>query len=77
MAYFEQFTPKHHITSHMLFGIATNGNPTWYSTWTDEAINKKNKQVCREVSQTTFDIRVLRSIRIMLNPLKQDRKRKR
>jgi hypothetical protein len=61
------FVPKHHIMFHVLDKTAFQGNPTLYSTWLDEALNKVLKSACRTTSQITFERSVLFRMREILN----------
>ena len=56
-------TPKRHLCTHLLSNLAQHGNPRMYSTWMDESLNKQIKKCCRELSQTTFDIVLLASVK--------------
>ena len=56
-------TPKRHLCTHLLSNLAKHGNPRMYSTWMDESLNKQIKKCCRELSQTTFDIVLLASVK--------------
>ena len=58
--------PKKHLFGHLVFDLDHKGNPRYYATWKDEALNKLFKNCCREVSQLTFEKTVLSSIRELL-----------
>ena len=66
------FVPTHHLFWHLLARMRKQGNPTWYSTWQDEANNRILKESCRLTSQLTFDSSVLLRMRDIL----ENRKRK-
>ena len=55
----DEFVPKHHLFLHLILGMPRLGNPRYYSTWLDEALNKTLKNCCRNVSQATFSVSVL------------------
>jgi hypothetical protein len=68
------FIPKHHIFWHMISRMQWQGNPTWYSTWQNEADNRILKDACRTTSQATFEGSVLTRMRDLM--MSADRKRK-
>ena len=68
MTPFEAFLPKHHIMWHLIANIGLHGNPSWYSAWLDESLNKVLKSACRNVSQMTFEASVLLNMRELLAP---------
>jgi hypothetical protein len=68
--------PKRHMILHTRRGLATSGNPRHYSNWQDEGLNTMLKKCCRTVSQATFEVQVLCSMRDLL-PTTAQRKRKR
>ena len=43
------YTAKHHMMIHLLGNMKRHGNPKYYSTWQDEALNKTLKAFCRQV----------------------------
>jgi hypothetical protein len=55
----DTFAPKHHLFVHLLCKKEEMGSPKFFSTWEDEAWNKKLKASCRFVSQATFENTVL------------------
>ena len=55
--------PKRHSIIHLIRGIRWYGNPFSYACWTDGALNKELKKMCRTVSSATFDFTVLLSAR--------------
>ena len=60
--------PKRHGAAHLIFELQWFGNPRYYSNWRDESWNKQLKACCRQLSQQTFDICVLASMRqVLLN----------
>ena len=63
----EQYVPKHHVVLHMLRNSELLGNPTFYSTWLDETLNKTLKAACRETSQATFEASVLYRMRGLMD----------
>ncbi len=66
IATFNCYTPKHHLTFHLLANIHYLGNPTKYATWRDESLNKLLKSACRNASHLRFDISVLLRMRELL-----------
>ena len=58
--------PKRHLSVHLLKDTAFLGNPRFYSNWLDESLNKLLKQVCRGISQATFDCTVLSAMQRLL-----------
>jgi hypothetical protein len=63
---FDVMTPKHHIIWHLLLNTGHQGNPAYYATWFDEALNKVLKQSCRQTSQLNFEASVLMRMREIL-----------
>ena len=59
MRVFEAYVPKFHLVFHALSETGTKGNPWFYSSWLDEALNKQLKGCCRNASAQTFDETVL------------------
>ncbi len=66
MAPFECYTPKFHVVWHCLYNQKRQGNPTVYSNWMDETLNKSLKGTCRFVSQATFEASVLLRMALIL-----------
>jgi hypothetical protein len=66
MAAFDSFLPKHHMLVHLLFSQKKQGNPSAYSNWQDEALNKTLKASCRFVLQLTFELGVLMRVKDIL-----------
>ena len=62
----EMQIPKRHLAMHLVKETGFLGNPRWTATWFDEALNKVLKMTCRTVSQATFDVSVLSSMRLYL-----------
>ena len=58
--------PKKHMVLHMLERLTEAGNPTYYSNWLNESLNKLLKQCCRNVSQHTFESGLLIRMRALL-----------
>ena len=67
MASFECFRPKHHGVWHMLRNQSLHGNPSRYSNWRDESLNKVLKDSCRNLSQLTFERVLLLKMRATLS----------
>ena len=63
---YDVYTPKHHLMWHVLIRMGYQGNPSFYSNWVDEDLNKKLKACCRNVSQSTFESTVLLKMREVL-----------
>ena len=61
--------PKKHLGMHMVAGANIMGNPRIFANWRDESLNKTLKAACRQVSQATFDITVLTSMRKILDEM--------
>ena len=59
MARYTVFTPKHHLAFHLLANTRLQGNPSFYATWFDEALNQKLKAACRQTSQMNFECPIL------------------
>ena len=59
MAPLDCYVPKHHIVFHLLADVGRKGNPRFYATWLDEALNKTLKAACKYASQRTFECSVL------------------
>ncbi len=59
MAPYKVYTPKFHVMMHCLFNSRRQGNPTVYSNWMDETLNKSLKATCKFASQATFEASVL------------------
>ena len=55
MVPFQCFVPKHHIVFHLIAGMRWFGNPTLYSNWLDEAMNKTLKSMAKTCSQAVFE----------------------
>ena len=66
--------PKRHLLWHLLADLDCCGNPSFYATWQDEALNKLLKKTTREVSQTTFEQVTLQNMAQLLE--KDSKKRK-
>lgn len=66
MSPFGVFTPKHHLTMHMLKKASFLGNPTVYATWKDESLNKLLKTACRNAASCTLERMVLLRMRDLL-----------
>ena len=58
--------PKKHMIAHMLERLEEAGNPTCYSNWLNESLNKLLKQCARQVSQHTFESGLLVRMRALL-----------
>ena len=58
--------PKKHMLLHMLERLTDVGNPTFYSNWLNESLNKLLKACCRQVSQHTFESGILIRMRALL-----------
>jgi hypothetical protein len=56
-------TPKRHLVVHLLHEISWFGNPSAYSCFYDEWLNKMLKEYLRTVSQATFEPFVLLRMR--------------
>jgi len=65
---FRNYIPKHHIVYHILEKSRWFGNPKMYACWMDESWNKQLKGCCRNVSQATFEVSNLFSMRDLLRP---------
>ena len=59
--------PKKHLSMHLVQETSWHGNPRFYATWRDEALNKLLKSTCKFVSQMTFDVSVFSSMRRLLS----------
>ena len=66
MAHFDCFVPKHHIVVHLLRKCGFQGNPSLYSTWLDESLNKTLKAACKHAAASTFYVSVLLKMRDLL-----------
>lgn len=76
MAPYSSYVPKHHVCVHMMANLELHGNPSTYSNWTDESLNKILKASCRHVSQRTFESSLLLRMRELLavsGPIKRSR----
>ena len=73
MTYFDQFVPKHHVVVHLVHRLLFLGNPSWYSNWTDESLNRMLKACCRHVSQSTVEWSLLLRMRDLLMSSNRDR----
>ena len=60
--------PKLHLAVHMYKRISHFGNPRQYATWRDEGLNKVLKQTCQQMSQSTFEAKVLAHMAQLLLP---------
>ena len=69
------FTPKRHLTTHLVARTAFHGNPRRYAVWQDEALNRDLKLACRTVSQKTFEPFLLQRMRAILNRKGSKRRR--
>lgn len=70
----DQLIPKRHLMLHVLRGIDMQGNPRFYSAWQDESNNKILKKCCRQVSQATFELSVLSSMKRIMAQLQRKRR---
>ena len=55
MAPYDIFIPKHHLMFHLVLRSGEMGNPWFYHTFLDEAMNKTLKAVSRNCHQLTFE----------------------
>ena len=55
MRRYVQLKPKNHLALHLVARIGFHGNPTFYTTFTDESFNKELKRALRNCSQLTFE----------------------
>jgi hypothetical protein len=58
--------PKVHFCFHLIHRVQEQGNPRAYATWADESLNKTLKACCRNASQLTWEITVLRKMQHVL-----------
>ena len=58
--------PTRYLFMHLIRELDFAGNPAYYSTWKDESLNKLLKKTCRTISQLTFNVSVLSSMRELL-----------
>ena len=65
--------PKRHLFLHLLRRLWWFGNPRYYATWHDEALNKLLKSCCRQVSQITFEKTVVENVQRILDLQKRRR----
>ena len=63
----DMHVPKRHITAHLLSDMWWLGNPRWYANWVDEGWNKQLKQSARFLSQATFDVCLLATMKARLD----------
>ena len=68
--------PKRHLVLHILEHLPQKGNPKYYATWMDEALNRTLKAACRQLSQSSFEATILCHMWTILLD-KPDSKRKR
>ena len=63
---YDCYLPKHHMLYHLIDSLVAFGNPSWYSNWLDESLNRLLKSSCRYASQQTFEASVLLAMKDLL-----------
>ena len=59
-------TPKRHMSMHLIKDLPFSGNPRFFANWKDESWNKTLKACCRQLSQHSFEVTLLCSMRGLL-----------